>query len=92
MGFTENANIPMVSSITDYIFKYLALRFLQADDLAEFGLDSANRIETHMPSIKDNSSEASGLIMESLAAKEPVVVATVAQPEVGQPRAEKQLV
>ena len=42
-----------------------------------------------MPSIKDNSSEASGLIMESLAAKEPVVVATVAQPEVGQPRAEK---
>ncbi len=89
MGFTENANIPMVSSITDYIFKYLALRFLQADDLAEFGLDSANRIETHMPSIKDNSSEASGLIMESLAAKESVVVATVAQPEVGQPRAEK---
>lgn len=73
MGFTENTNIPVASSITDYIFKYLALRFLPATDLAEFGLDSANRIESHMPKL-GTSAEGGSLIMESLASKDQVVV------------------
>ncbi|MBI4119024.1 MAG: vitamin B12-dependent ribonucleotide reductase [Parcubacteria group bacterium] len=71
MGFTENQNIPVASSITDYIFKYLALRFLAGPELIEFGLDSANRIESHMPKLglpADGS-----LIIENLPAKEPVL-------------------
>ena len=73
MGFTENQSIPVASSITDYIFKYLALRFLPADDLAEFGLDSSNRIESHMPKLA-TAGEGGSLIMESLASQEPVAV------------------
>ena len=37
-GFTENENIKIATSIVDYIFRYLALRFLSSDDLAEFGM------------------------------------------------------
>jgi ribonucleoside-diphosphate reductase alpha chain len=37
-GFTENENIRIATSIVDYIFRFLALRFLTADDLSEFGL------------------------------------------------------
>lgn len=37
-GFTENENIKIATSIIDYIFRYLALRFLSSDDLAEFGM------------------------------------------------------
>ncbi len=73
MGFTENQNIPVASSITDYIFKYLALRFLPAADLVEFGLDSANRIESHLPKLP-TAAEGGNLIMESLASQEPVAV------------------
>ena len=70
MGFTENQNIPVASSITDYIFKYLALRFLPSAELVEFGLDSANRIESHMPKLGVPAGD--GLMMESLPSKEPV--------------------
>ena len=44
MGFTENSSIPIASSITDYIFKYLALRFLPAENLREFGLNGNDKI------------------------------------------------
>lgn len=56
MGFTENTSIPVASSITDYIFKYLALRFLPAEDLQEFGLNGANKIEGHMPKLAPTES------------------------------------
>lgn len=65
MGFTENPNIPVASSITDYIFKYLALRFLSADDLIEFGLDVNNRIESHMPKLDPSTPLRAGLPVEN---------------------------
>lgn len=37
-GYTENPAIQVASSITDYIFRYLALRFLQPPDLDELGI------------------------------------------------------
>ena len=37
-GFTKNPDIQVATSIVDYIFRYLALRFLPADDLDEFGM------------------------------------------------------
>ena len=64
MGFTENQSIPVASSITDYIFKFLALRFLPKDDLVEFGLDVSNRIESHMPKL--GAPVENGLVMETL--------------------------
>ncbi len=39
MGFTNNPEIPTASSIIDYIFKYLAIRFLSPEELKQLGLD-----------------------------------------------------
>ena len=44
-GFTENSEIRIATSIIDYIFRYLALRFLGPDDLAEFGMNPS--LEAH---------------------------------------------
>ncbi len=37
-GFTGNKEIPMAKSVMDYIFRYLALRFLQKEDRHNVGL------------------------------------------------------
>jgi len=37
-GFTGNKDIPMAKSVMDYIFRYLALRFLQKEDRHNVGL------------------------------------------------------
>lgn len=39
-GFTPNSDIPMAKSIIDYVFRWLALKFLPADDLEELGISS----------------------------------------------------
>jgi ribonucleoside-diphosphate reductase alpha chain len=39
MGFTTNPDIQIATSISDYIFRYLALRFLSPEELAEFGME-----------------------------------------------------
>ena len=38
-GFTTNPDIQIATSITDYIFRYLGLRFLSGDELAELGMN-----------------------------------------------------
>ena len=40
-GFTENPDIRIATSILDYIFRYLAMRFLPAEDLADLGLHAS---------------------------------------------------
>ena len=39
MGFTSNPQIQIATSITDYIFRYLAMRFLSPEGLAELGVN-----------------------------------------------------
>jgi len=51
-GFTENPNIKIATSIADYIFRYLSLRFLSADDLSEFGMTPLVEDREHL-SIKE---------------------------------------
>ncbi|MEK7525584.1 MAG: vitamin B12-dependent ribonucleotide reductase [Patescibacteria group bacterium] len=34
-GFTENKNIPVAKSITDYVFRYMGMKFLSPEDQAE---------------------------------------------------------
>lgn len=41
-GFTPNADIPIAKSIIDYVFHWLALKFLTAKDLRESGIVSRN--------------------------------------------------
>lgn len=40
-GYTKNSDIGVATSITDYVFRYLALRFLKGDDLDELGIKGA---------------------------------------------------
>jgi len=42
MGWTDNADIPIAKSILDYMFKWLALKFLKKEDLEELGIESRN--------------------------------------------------
>ena len=54
-GFTGNKEIPMAKSVMDYIFRYLALRFLQKEDRHNVGLiadqdDSAYAALPKLPS------------------------------------------
>jgi ribonucleoside-diphosphate reductase alpha chain len=45
-GFTNNADIPMAKSITDYVFRYLGMRFLTGEDREElFGPLHADAVE-----------------------------------------------
>lgn len=39
-GYTENPDIQIATSITDYIFRYLALRFLTPAELGEIGVQT----------------------------------------------------
>jgi len=40
-GFTENPDVQVATSITDYIFRYLSLRFLSSSDLDDIGVKGA---------------------------------------------------
>jgi ribonucleoside-diphosphate reductase alpha chain len=64
MGITNNEDIPIASSIIDYIFKYLALRFLTSEELKEIGLEVKEKailkehpklIETNLTFVKENN-------------------------------------
>lgn len=57
-GFTENPNIKIATSIADYIFRYLSLRFLSVDDLSEFGMSPLVEDAEHV-SIKELKSPVS---------------------------------
>jgi ribonucleoside-diphosphate reductase alpha chain len=41
-GFTNNREIPIAKSITDYVFRYLGNRFIEAEALVEAGADAAS--------------------------------------------------
>jgi len=44
-GWTGNPEIPYAKSITDYVFRWLALRFLTAQERAEIGLQTEEDLE-----------------------------------------------
>jgi ribonucleoside-diphosphate reductase alpha chain len=67
MGITNNEDIPIASSIVDYIFKYLALRFLTLEELTEIGLEVKEKsilkehpklIENNLAIVKENNNLA----------------------------------
>ena len=67
-GFTENSDIQVATSITDYIFRYLALRFLSASDLDEIGVKGAAK---EVPATVTNVKAV--VATESLAPSAPVI-------------------
>lgn len=67
-GFTENPDIQVATSITDYIFRYLSLRFLSASDLDEIGVKGVSK---EVPATVTNVKAV--VASDSLAAPSPVI-------------------
>ncbi len=42
-GYTKNPDIGVATSITDYVFRYLALRFLNQEELSELGIKGVTK-------------------------------------------------
>lgn len=53
-GFTTHPNIRMAKSITDYIFRWLALKFLPSEDRQALGIKIDEDAEA-VPKVEDNS-------------------------------------
>ncbi len=45
-GWTGNPELPYAKSITDYVFRWLALRFLSAEERTEIGMQTEEDLET----------------------------------------------
>lgn len=43
-GYTENPDIQVATSIVDYLFRYLAIRFLSPQELIEFGISDPRQV------------------------------------------------
>lgn len=80
-GFTNNPNIRMAKSIVDYIFRWMALKFLTAEDQAKLGLNNldtpSNKLTVGEAPSKDHehtqvvSETAQATVQPNLFAKEP---------------------
>jgi len=55
-GFTDNPDIRIATSIIDYIFRYLAIRFLTEKELSNFGISLSHNLLNNF-SKKEESSE-----------------------------------
>jgi ribonucleoside-diphosphate reductase alpha chain len=68
-GFTNNPNIPTAKSITDYVFRYLGMKFLSTEDKMEiFGPDSTFVDATPVASlVSDLSVNSTNQILAGLA-------------------------
>jgi ribonucleoside-diphosphate reductase alpha chain len=76
-GFTENPDIRIATSLADYIFRYLALRFLAIDDLEDLGIAvPAAKLATAQA--VDNDAVAPGVPAAATTPAAESVVATVA--------------
>lgn len=60
-GYTKNPDIGVATSITDYVFRYLALRFLKQNDLDELGIKGAGQ-KTEEGSPAKESAGKSGVV------------------------------
>jgi ribonucleoside-diphosphate reductase alpha chain len=64
-GYTTNREIPIAKSIMDYIFRWLASKFLDAEDRAQVGLierfDTAGVAEPVLPKLAANGAGKIGV-------------------------------
>ncbi len=66
-GYTTNREIPIAKSIMDYIFRWLASKFLDAEDRAQVGvierMDTVEVAEPVLPKLATNGAEKIGAAM-----------------------------
>ncbi|HEX6538976.1 MAG TPA: LAGLIDADG family homing endonuclease [Candidatus Dormibacteraeota bacterium] len=75
-GFTKNPEIPIAKSVMDYIFRWLASRFLSQEERDRLGIIRRDVEETEMPA------PAPGATAKATAAPAPIPPAGTAQPSV----------
>ena len=68
-GFTENPDVQVATSITDYIFRYLSLRFLSSSDLDDIGVKGAPKEVSAAVEIR----EVKAVVASEVMAKAPMV-------------------
>jgi ribonucleoside-diphosphate reductase alpha chain len=78
-GFTGNPNIPMAKSIMDYLFRYMALKFLDRDERANVGL-----IADQEDSSYDNEPAVASAPATAATPQPPVPVTTATLSSAGQ--------
>ncbi len=64
-GFTNNKEIPMAKSVMDYIFRWMALKFLQKEERNNVGLIADQAMDT-VPGAPSTGSNPSGSIVKAL--------------------------
>ena len=77
-GYTGNPNIQVATSITDYVFRYLAMRFLSEEDLEEIGISTVSGEIASTPQTASDSEEeknAPVVVVEEMAQSPKVVYA-----------------
>ncbi len=57
MGWTDNPDVPVAKSIMDYIFRWMANKFLSKDDLKELGLMNGEQIITTGNTVEEVESQ-----------------------------------
>ncbi len=66
-GYTTNREIPIAKSVMDYIFRWLASKFLDAEDRAQVGIieriETASAAEPTLPKLTANGAEKVGAAM-----------------------------
>ncbi len=66
-GYTTNREIPIAKSVMDYIFRWLASKFLDAEDRAQVGIieriDTTPAAEPTLPKLAANGAEKVGAAM-----------------------------
>lgn len=66
-GYTTNREIPIAKSVMDYIFRWLASKFLDAEDRAQVGIieriETAPAAEPTLPKLAANGAEKVGTAM-----------------------------
>lgn len=77
-GFTENPDIRIATSIVDYVFRYLVLRFVKLEDRELFGMDYVTTTATNAPLTEKEAIETQSSLNEvGKEAKRSVVADTV---------------
>ena len=80
-GFTNNPAVPTAKSITDYVFRYLGMKFLSPEDKEEiFGLPAQTGSEHGQESSIGAEPSKSDSLLAELVFKSSVPVVTVSKP------------
>lgn len=81
-GFTQNANIRVAKSVIDYIFRWLALKFLEPEDCTALGINFENPVTAAIDTEEAKAEQLAAKNFEAAAEHQPSLLDR--SPEAGQ--------